>query len=210
MTSPASCPHTSKGFIAQHTWLVSTIAFSPIPHDQYLAAYSLNLQLYSYFATTMSPSVNSPAPAASGAQGNDTYPEQRHAGAAGIGPEYGKGVTTGDKYEGLKEEAKGKILRKPELAEHGRKLRTGELKGMQEAENNTNPSNTAAETDKQRAQGQAPKSDENQFTAQPPGVPDTSHPTEAGRMRQAATVAPEGTSAATKESQGEHRTRSIG
>lgn len=92
MTSPASCPHTSKGFIAQHTWLVSNIAFSPIPHDQYLAAYSLNLQLYSYFATTMSPSVNSPAPAASGAQGNDTYPEQRHAGAAGLGPEYGKGV----------------------------------------------------------------------------------------------------------------------
>ncbi|KAI6157130.1 hypothetical protein BKA82DRAFT_994451 [Pisolithus tinctorius] len=56
------------------------------------------------------------------------FPPQRHAGAVGLGPEYA--ITTGfsDKLQGLKEEVKGKILGKPELTEHGRERRTGELK----------------------------------------------------------------------------------
>lgn len=33
----------------------------------------------------------------------------------------------GDKLEGMAEEIKGKILRKPEVVEHGRERRTGEL-----------------------------------------------------------------------------------
>ena len=81
--------------------------------------------------------------------GNNPYPPQRHAGAVGYGPEYGKGAvcmlsvetstqdlnarlqSTGDKLEGLKEEMKGKVLHKPDLVQHGHDLRTGELKRKQ-------------------------------------------------------------------------------
>ncbi|PIL31460.1 hypothetical protein GSI_06161 [Ganoderma sinense ZZ0214-1] len=71
----------------------------------------------------------SPAPAETDTTTSDnTYPPQRHAGAVGYGPEYGKGTGTSDKLQGLKEEFKGKVLRKPELVQHGRDLRTGELK----------------------------------------------------------------------------------
>ncbi|KAI0729200.1 hypothetical protein C8Q72DRAFT_778626 [Fomitopsis betulina] len=89
----------------------------------------------------MSPSANSQAPTASrddtdAENGSDGYPEQRHAGAVGLGPEFGRGVTTGDKIEGYKEELKGKILRKPDVVQHGHDLRTGELKRREDAENN--------------------------------------------------------------------------
>lgn len=36
--------------------------------------------------------------------------------------------TTGDKIQGLKEEIAGKVTRNPEKVEHGKELRTGELK----------------------------------------------------------------------------------
>lgn len=90
---------------------------------------------------------HSPAPAETDPTAADnTYPPQRHAGAVGYGPEYGKGTVrrpsintlcvsligcmkgTSDKLQGLKEEFKGKLLHKPELVQHGRELRTGELK----------------------------------------------------------------------------------
>ena len=38
---------------------------------------------------------------------------------------------TGDKLKGYEEELKGKILRKPDIAQHGHDLRTGELKRKQ-------------------------------------------------------------------------------
>ncbi|KAI6121129.1 hypothetical protein F5141DRAFT_998221 [Pisolithus sp. B1] len=56
------------------------------------------------------------------------FPPQRHAGAIGLGPEYAMGASTSEKLQGLKEEMKGKITGKLELVEHGRELRTGELK----------------------------------------------------------------------------------
>ena len=37
-----------------------------------------------------------------------------------------------DKLTGLKEEVKGKVTRKPDLVQHGKELRTGELKRKQE------------------------------------------------------------------------------
>ncbi|KAJ8582421.1 hypothetical protein M405DRAFT_800332 [Rhizopogon salebrosus TDB-379] len=55
-------------------------------------------------------------------------PPQRHAGAVGLGPAYHQGPGLGDKIIGLEEEIKGKVLRKPDLVEHGRERRTGELK----------------------------------------------------------------------------------
>jgi len=160
-------------------------------------------------------SVNSPAPTANspnptGAQGGE-YPEQRHAGAVGYGPEYARGVTTGDKLEGFKEEAKGKILRKPDLVQHGKELRTGELKKKKEEEDQS-PFQTA-DADDNRAGASSdslPKNDENAPTSMPPGVHDTSHPTEQGRMQQAATVAPEGTDDARSQSAGEHDYHNIG
>ncbi|KAH9908242.1 uncharacterized protein B0H18DRAFT_1075866 [Fomitopsis serialis] len=102
----------------------------------------------------MSPSVNSPAPTASrdgrddvtqnsqnsqnSQNGESEYPEQLHAGAVGLGPEYGRGVarkqTTGDKLSGYKDELKGKVLRKPDVAQHGHDLRTGELKRREQAQ----------------------------------------------------------------------------
>ncbi|KAH7890438.1 hypothetical protein F5I97DRAFT_1782375, partial [Phlebopus sp. FC_14] len=66
--------------------------------------------------------------ASEGSTPESIYPPQRHAGAVGLGPEYGKGTGFGETLAGLQEQIKGKILRKPELVEHGRERRTGELK----------------------------------------------------------------------------------
>ncbi|KAI6038523.1 hypothetical protein EDC04DRAFT_2693803 [Pisolithus marmoratus] len=56
------------------------------------------------------------------------FPPQRHAGAVGLGPEYATTTSFPEKLQGLKDEIKGKISGKPELVEHGRERRTGELK----------------------------------------------------------------------------------
>ncbi|KIJ62251.1 hypothetical protein HYDPIDRAFT_114732 [Hydnomerulius pinastri MD-312] len=61
-----------------------------------------------------------------------SLPPQRLAGAAGLGPNYGKDAGFGDKIGGLTEEIKGKILRKPEVTEHGHDRRTGQLKRKEE------------------------------------------------------------------------------
>ncbi|KAF8905086.1 hypothetical protein CPB84DRAFT_1960637 [Gymnopilus junonius] len=39
----------------------------------------------------------------------ESYPEQKHAGKVGYGPNYHSGATLEDKIEGLKDELKGKI-----------------------------------------------------------------------------------------------------
>lgn len=57
-----------------------------------------------------------------------TYPEQRHAGAVGLGPNYNQSATFMDKVTGLKEEMKGKITKNPELVAKGHDRVTGELK----------------------------------------------------------------------------------
>lgn len=62
------------------------------------------------------------------------FPPQRHAGAVGLGPEYAMGASVSEKLEGLKDEIKGKITGKPQLVEHGRELRTGELKRKEKAQ----------------------------------------------------------------------------
>ncbi|KAF8632116.1 hypothetical protein AX14_010855 [Amanita brunnescens Koide BX004] len=69
----------------------------------------------------MSSAVPPPDPAK-----DQDYPEQLHAGRAGLGPNYKTGPDLSDKVAGLYEEAKGKLLKKPELVEHGRDRRTGE------------------------------------------------------------------------------------
>ena len=42
--------------------------------------------------------------------------------------------TTSEKIEGLKEQIAGKITRNPEKAEHGKEMRTGELKKKKKEE----------------------------------------------------------------------------
>ncbi|KAJ7901580.1 hypothetical protein B0H13DRAFT_2027590 [Mycena leptocephala] len=57
-----------------------------------------------------------------------TYPEQKHAGAVGYGPNYNQGAGFLDKVTGLKEQVKGKVSHNPELAARGHDHMTGELK----------------------------------------------------------------------------------
>jgi len=73
-----------------------------------------------------------------GQQGQDDgYPEQRHAGKLdGVGPEYGmqNRVTVFERLQGVKEQVKGTILRKPDVKQHGKERMTGELKKKQKEE----------------------------------------------------------------------------
>ncbi|KAM6494968.1 hypothetical protein JOM56_009591 [Amanita muscaria] len=60
---------------------------------------------------------------------NETdYPEQKHAGRVGLGPNYSTDADVSDKLKGLYEEAKGKLLHEPELVERGHARRIGEVK----------------------------------------------------------------------------------
>ncbi|GBE84399.1 predicted protein [Sparassis crispa] len=114
----------------------------------------------------------SPAPASNAPPAPDNgYPEQRHAGAVGYGPEYGKGAGPGDKFQGLFEEAKGKVLRKPDVAQHGRDLRTGMLKQREKEQDNAeDPFKKVDQGDD--AAHQVPKDDTDERMAQPPSVED--------------------------------------
>jgi hypothetical protein len=74
----------------------------------------------------------------------DGYPEQKHAGRVGYGPEYNKGPVSfpvdtsrastdhcqdlGERVRGLKEVVKGEVTRNPDLVEQGHERETGELK----------------------------------------------------------------------------------
>lgn len=105
--------------------------------------------------TTNSPSQSSNAPKSPSGSASQSqappdedvsYPEQKHAGKVGYGPNYRKTPvrcvllsachsstyycpkTLEEKIEGLKDELKGKVTRKPELVEHGRQILSGEEK----------------------------------------------------------------------------------
>ncbi|EMD36283.1 hypothetical protein CERSUDRAFT_95623 [Gelatoporia subvermispora B] len=184
-----------------------------------------------------SPAPDSPSRLASDTGGADqgkpeSYPEQRHAGAVGYGPDYQKGATMGDKIDGYEEELKGKILRKPDLVQHGREMRTGELKkkaregdidsldqgknghsNKSDSQGNSQPNKSdsqKAQSRKQRRQqkhtdtdGDVPKSGMNQTSAHPPSAADPSHPTEKGRHQEAPTLSPEGSADAEVQKSGE-------
>ncbi|KAK0186524.1 hypothetical protein F5146DRAFT_880523, partial [Armillaria mellea] len=63
-----------------------------------------------------------------GSQEHDEYPEQKHAGKVGYGPQYHSGPTLTDKVSGLKEVVKGKITGNQGLVQQGHERQTGELK----------------------------------------------------------------------------------
>ncbi|OBZ78120.1 hypothetical protein A0H81_01888 [Grifola frondosa] len=201
-SSPDSTPtslHASS--LPQHAKLISRPA-SPIPQAHYppRAAKITILDIPSQqMSTAVQPASPAPTPGAAppdtaGSQPQNTYeyPPQRHAGAVGYGPEYGKGASTGDKLSGLQEEMVGKLLHNPEKVQHGRDLRTGELK-RREKEDDANPfgkSSGGDDTDKDRNTDQEVKGD----TDQPKGSPPAPEgPSEKGAEEQAATTVPEGT-----------------
>ncbi|RDB26660.1 hypothetical protein Hypma_005537 [Hypsizygus marmoreus] len=128
-------------------------------------------------------------PASVGSNQDYQYPEQRHAGKVGYGPNYYNGPTIGDKVKGLEEEIKGKLTRNPALVEHGKERITGELK-KREREQDLNPthSNDPFETPDEKKHQSLGKSS-------------SGH--ERGAKEQAAMMAPHRTNTAEKQSKGE-------
>ncbi|KAJ7621230.1 hypothetical protein FB45DRAFT_1062248 [Roridomyces roridus] len=73
-------------------------------------------------------------------EGDSTYPEQKHAGKVGLGPNYHRGADLGDKMAGFKESVKGKITHNPDLAAKGHDRMTGELQRKeQEGDDKADP-----------------------------------------------------------------------
>nr|GAT47920.1 predicted protein [Mycena chlorophos] len=79
--------------------------------------------------TTEPPDAGDPGPK-SASPGPDAaeYPEQRHAGAVGYGPNYHAQPGFLDKLTAAKETVTGKVTRNPELVEKGHDRWTGALK----------------------------------------------------------------------------------
>ncbi|KAJ7489350.1 hypothetical protein FB451DRAFT_1553185 [Mycena latifolia] len=83
---------------------------------------------------------------------DSAYPEQKHAGKVGLGPNYNQGAGFLDKVTGLKEELKGKVTKNPELVAKGHDRLTGELKHKELEEDAakdpfSNPEEKKAETE---------------------------------------------------------------
>ncbi|KAF8906905.1 hypothetical protein CPB85DRAFT_1198282, partial [Mucidula mucida] len=103
------------------------------------------------------------------------YPKQLHAGAVGYGPNYHVGPTMTDKIAGMKEVVKGKVTKNPDLIQHGQERRTGVLHEKErESDMQSNPFEHADDGDSKQH----------------------------NMREQAATVAPEGTDAASQQRQG--------
>ncbi|TCD69295.1 hypothetical protein EIP91_008050 [Steccherinum ochraceum] len=130
------------------------------------------------------------------------YPPQLHAGAVGLGPEYGKGASGGDKLTGWKVEIAGKITRNPQKVQHGKDMRTGELK-KKEKEDDKNPFSNAEEKDEKKddADAKPPQSNDGADADKPASR--TSNAGETAAKEQAATTAPEGTDDAEVQRKGE-------
>lgn len=102
------------------------------------------------------------------------YPPQLHTGKVGYGPNYHPDPTLGEKWTGLKEEVKGKVKHNPEEVQHGKELRSGELKRRErEADLSDDPF----------------KKGDDSNTEQTPGIARDDHK---GQREQASTVAPVG------------------
>ncbi|KAJ7841045.1 hypothetical protein B0H14DRAFT_2587071 [Mycena olivaceomarginata] len=98
------------------------------------------------------------------------YPEQKHAGAVGYGPNYNQGAGFVEKITGLKEQVKGKVTHNPELAAKGHERMTGELKHKELEEEDAKADPFANPEKKAKPEGAdaAPAADTTQ-TQTPPG-----------------------------------------
>ncbi|KAJ6551369.1 hypothetical protein B0H19DRAFT_1157366 [Mycena capillaripes] len=86
-----------------------------------------------------------------------TYPEQKHAGAVGYGPNYNPKAGVFDKITGLKEQVQGKISHNPDLVEKGHERATGELKQKELKGDDADPF-ADPEEKKKKAEAAAPES----------------------------------------------------
>ncbi|KAK0235176.1 hypothetical protein EDD85DRAFT_792058 [Armillaria nabsnona] len=84
--------------------------------------------------TTQQCDSNAALRATVGSQEHDEYPEQKHTGKVGYGPQYHSGPTFTDKVSGLKEVVKGKITGNQGLVQQGHERKTGELKRKEKQE----------------------------------------------------------------------------
>ena len=69
-----------------------------------------------------------------GSNHSEAYPEQRHAGSVGLGPNIGTGPTTSDKIGGLKDQLIGTVTGNAEKKQEGKDRRTGELHAREHLE----------------------------------------------------------------------------
>ncbi|KAG7440471.1 uncharacterized protein BT62DRAFT_584833 [Guyanagaster necrorhizus] len=94
-----------------------------------------------------------------GSEKHDEYPEQKHAGKVGYGPQYHSGPTFTDKVTGLKEVVKGKITGNQGLVRQGQERQTGELmRKKKQADMDEDPF-AKQETDHKVAQDEQPSED---------------------------------------------------
>jgi len=155
--------------------------------------------------------------------GHFQYPEQRHAGKVdGVGPEFGAAnrVTVSDRLQGWKDQIKGTVTRKPDVKQRGLERRTGELKEKEKEEaDKSDPfanapddktddkpdeakDSTESERDRDESSNNTPlndpkdTNDTNEQQDAEAGLSEVphSHPTEKGKVEQAANVDPEGSS----------------
>ncbi|PPQ64570.1 hypothetical protein CVT26_001968 [Gymnopilus dilepis] len=132
----------------------------------------------SHSPSTNTPSTDSNSQSQPGT--NEAYPEQKHAGAVGYGPNYRAGPTLEEKIEGLKDELKGKITRKPELVQHGKEILSGEerrkkltgedepnpFQSVDEDEKKVNPQNNDLDQGQQPLQHKSPAASQPQNQGQ--------------------------------------------
>ncbi|KAF9465901.1 hypothetical protein BDZ94DRAFT_1296101 [Collybia nuda] len=123
---------------------------------------------------------------------DEGYPEQKHAGKVGYGPNYNQGAGFTDKVVGLKEEVKGKLTKNHELVERGKDRRTGELKRKEKENDDDDPFATPEE------KKSPPLEDTNETSSSK-----SSQEEERGDKEEAATVSPEGTEQSEKQRKGE-------
>ncbi|KAK7436708.1 hypothetical protein VKT23_018962 [Stygiomarasmius scandens] len=128
-----------------------------------------------------------------GADSGEPYPEQRHAGKVGYGPNYNQGAGLGEKLTGFKEELKGKVSHDPTLVQQGKERRTGELKHKQEQEELEASDPFANPEEKKEEQGDVSQTKKDIR----------------GQVDQAATSAPEGTKEAEAQRNSERQMKHI-
>ncbi|KAK0475888.1 hypothetical protein IW261DRAFT_1493481 [Armillaria novae-zelandiae] len=110
--------------------------------------------------TTQQNDANEAHRATVGSQEHHEYPEQKHAGKVGYGPQYHSGPTFSDKVSGLKEVVKGKITGNQGLVQHGHDRKTGELKRKEKLQDMEEDPFATPETEHNVAQEQHPNNNE--------------------------------------------------
>ncbi|KAK7050487.1 calmodulin-like protein [Favolaschia claudopus] len=107
---------------------------------------------------------------------NSEYPEQKHAGAVGYGPNYHAKPGFLDKITGMKEQVQGKVTHNPELATKGHDRITGDLKKKElDADAKADP--FADPEQKKQEEGEAPVENKSHEQGNRPPVEPGSKPT---------------------------------